>query len=968
MPPLARSTSLFVFLLFLWLTNLLQAGPRLDDRIWQLQDGMKVGAFRIASDELQCFPGHGRDHAFAIETQPNGEAVSRRARALTMGSGDSRFRLVLYGKRGRTADRRILGNLIALHVRRGTDVAAVGKSFGAFRVRCVSKKANQWLLHFDHGYEALSRLEGIRATKGILRADVLLGKRRARRFELNDPLFQHTSDRKGYLWHLRNTGENGGLAGIDINVEKVWDRYRGNGLFVGIVDDGIEYDHEDLAPNIDQVNDRNWNDGGASSGVVRSGADSHGTSCAGLAAGRGNNGLGAAGVAYEARLTSLRLTAGSPSDADEAQAIRHAPNVIGIKSNSWGPDDSEVDTLGPGPLTEVALEEVCEEGRNGKGTILVWAGGNGRDGGDDVNFDGYANSIHTIAVGSVTDRGKQAWYSESGSPLVVVAPSGGGFQALTTADLPGDQGSNPGSDADSDLEDRDYTNSFGGTSASTPIVAGACALLLEANPNLGWRDVQEILIRSARQVDPGDSDWAVNGGGLAFNHRYGAGMLDVGAAIDLAEDWGLLGAQQTQMGTFSDLSAAIPDDDDGLERTVSFSQSEALRVEHVRVKIRINHGRRGDLQILLRSPLGMESRLVDFHDSVRNHYDWTFTSVRHWGEISTGAWTLVVTDGSEGKAGTLVSAELELLGTTVGEGSGPPIFSSRDQAVGFAGSPFSYQMVTFPFATSYRAEGLPPGLSLDPGTGLISGMPVDGGTHGVTLFAGNEAGETSFTLTLNLAPPPSGDAFADGLDWTDLGYLSTGDAPWVVDNQVHSDGIDSLRSGSISDDQVSRFQTTVEGPALIRFRWKASTETNFDVLSFRAGGGLRARLSGDRDWEDHFLHVGEGTHPLTWIYRKDAALAGGEDAVWIDRLVVEEPDTSLGPAVDMQELVFSQWGDALWVNQQETTRDGSDAARSTDMQDDKKLFLETSLPGPGQVSYQVKVSTEAEFDPFVFLL
>src|SRR5262249_54532457 len=51
---------------------------------------------------------------------------------------------------------------------------------------------------------------------------------------------------------------------------------------------------------------------------------------------------------------------------------------------------------------------------------------------------------------------------------------------------------------------------FNGTSASAPIVSGVIALMLEANPDLSWRDVQEILVRSARQNNPTDKSWQTN--------------------------------------------------------------------------------------------------------------------------------------------------------------------------------------------------------------------------------------------------------------------------------------------------------------------------------------------------------------------------------------------------------------------------------------------------------------------------
>ena len=89
-----------------------------------------------------------------------------------------------------------------------------------------------------------------------------------------------------------------------------------------------------------------------------------------------------------------------------------------------------------------------------------------------------------------------------------------------------------------DLEDRDYSQEYSGTSGASPIVAGVTALMLEANPNLGWRDVQEIMIRTAQRNDSDDGYWFENVANppLSFNRRYGAGLVDASAAVVAAEN------------------------------------------------------------------------------------------------------------------------------------------------------------------------------------------------------------------------------------------------------------------------------------------------------------------------------------------------------------------------------------------------------------------------------------------------
>jgi hypothetical protein len=113
----------------------------------------------------------------------------------------------------------------------------------------------------------------------------------------------------------------------------------------------------------------------------------------------------------------MRLIAGPSSDLQEAQAMNYLPNLIQISSNSWGPPDDGVSLSKPGPLTLAAFANAAANGRNGKGTIFTWAGGNGGNRNDNSNYDSYANSIYTIAVGAIDSSGNRSFYSEPGANI-----------------------------------------------------------------------------------------------------------------------------------------------------------------------------------------------------------------------------------------------------------------------------------------------------------------------------------------------------------------------------------------------------------------------------------------------------------------------------------------------------------------------------------------------------------------------
>ena len=468
-------------------------------------------------------------------------------------------------------------------------------------------------------------------------------------------------------WHLKFANQSGAVVGTDVNIDTVWSYpnaeagQRGRGIYVGIVDDGLQTAHPDLAANVDTTIDKDWNGNDLDPNPEGTGdtGDNHGTACAGNVAAVGNNGVGVSGTAPEAKLVGMRLISAAAGDAAEAEAMTYHSTVgqiIHILSNSWGPNDDGLTLEGPGTLTVAALKSAVETGRNGKGTIITWAAGNGGDVTDNSNYDGYANSIYTIAVGAFDSQSNQAYYSEPGANLVISAPSNGASPALgiTTVDRSGAVGYNTGSTS-GEIPDANYTQTFGGTSSATPTLSGIIALILEANPKLGWRDVQEIIMRSAKKVNPTDTDWKtpVAPDNINHNHKFGAGLIDATAAVNMAKTWVNLGAQQSVVSTTpASFSVSIPDNNaTGATKSFDFSASN-LRVEHVTVKVSIGTVPKGQIEVTLTSPSGTVSRLAEKNSDSTNRYTgWTFMTVRNWGENSRGTWTLKVADRSAGTVG-----------------------------------------------------------------------------------------------------------------------------------------------------------------------------------------------------------------------------------------------------------------------------------------------------------------------------
>jgi subtilisin family serine protease len=755
-----------------------------------------------------------------------------------------------------------------------------------------------------------ARLQGL---PGVREAVPMLARQQFRRWVPNDPLFVHSPDSEGYQWHLNNTGQNDGRAGIDIKVMDAWNLYRGSGVRIGIVDDGLELNHPDLVGNTNANLGYDFNDQDADPSPGE--GDSHGTACAGVAAAVGNNGIGVVGVAPEAQLVGLRLIAAPTTDADEADALAWNQDLIHIKSNSWGPFDNAYGAGGPGPLSLAAMQTAVTTGRSGLGTIFLWAAGNGNGSGDDSNYDGWANWPHAIAVSAINDKGRPAWYSEPGANILVCAPSSG-RQGITTTDLSGEDGYNTegGTFEYPDHADLDYTNGFGGTSSSTPAVAGVVALMLQANPNLTYRDVQEILVRSATQNDEFSGGWVKNGAGFHFHHQYGAGMVNATTATSLAATWTPVAPLQTRSLTQTELALAIPDaNEQGVTKSFTVSAVDNLRLEHVTVKVKVTHPYVGNLEWRLTSPSGVTSRLARarFNDSSAN-LEWTFMSTHFWGERSEGEWKLEVADRRVDHVGTLNEVTLTFYGTPAPPDLPLPVITSPWIMVGREGWEFSGKVTASNFASDFQAgtlaTGLPPaGLTVDPVSGVISGMPMETGLFESFQSATNVTGTgAEFAYFYILAATPSLSDAVEQPTTTKIIPFGFGD-PFYQTN-TSFDGVDAIETATVDHEEHSGIEFTVDGPARFDFRWKVSSERFYDYLVLVIDGVVGDFITGEVDWIRSTSDLGPGPHNVNIYYIKDQAESRGQDRGWIDQVVItpinEPPTVSVEPITAYAGIYF----------------------------------------------------------------
>ena len=327
-------------------------------------------------------------------------------------------------------------------------------------------------------------------------------------YKCNNPLYPQQ-------YYLKNTGQNGGTKGVDINVEPAWQFTNGSpDITVAVIDNGVDRSHEDFGGRVlPGYTIRNKNGLGEPQNENSLNNKSHGTACAGIIAASNNN-LGIRGVASNIKILPINIspdaavfipfigiTSGFGSTLEIAEAINWAWKRADILSCSWG---------GGVPSNDItaALDSARTYGRNGLGCPIVFASGNSHPRIQDVSYPGNLDGI--ITVGAIDKNGNIQSYSQRGRSMDFVAPSGGRPGDIVTTDIMGSRGESLGN----------YINDFNGTSAACPQVAGVAALILSVKPDLSWTEVAHVLQKTARDLGP-----------KGFDNTFGYGLVNAGAAV-----------------------------------------------------------------------------------------------------------------------------------------------------------------------------------------------------------------------------------------------------------------------------------------------------------------------------------------------------------------------------------------------------------------------------------------------------
>lgn len=1019
----------------------------------------KVTAFELCNTEI-CV--RGEDGKF--KTIPFSSNSSDKTIKAT--SEESETFLVFYpkGQMGVQSERRILRNRILLDVGSSADLESLRTRFGLESAEPLAAGSRFAVVEASSPEEVLGLLPLLSNDPAIRAAEPLLAKERLVRvaedadpddiITPNDPFYSPGVNRN-YQWYLRNEGVNSGQEGIDICFPTALNRIEpfesGEGIRVAIVDDALFNLHDEFTRLVQDPDDEDeliveTNAGGPHLNLVNAAGDSpfgpfnvsspaavqvHGTNVAGLIGARGNDEFGITGVAPGVELSGVRLLGGGIVDAaQEAAAFSFSTDIVDISNNSWGPSDETIAFDGPEEIAEQALEDGALMGRGGLGLIYVFSGGNGGVIGDNSNYDGYANSIYTIAVGGISDSGRRAGFSERGANLVVSAPTGGGDQDIVTTSFAfsvNQDGNNAGASTFIPNPGNPLAMppvlplpGFSGTSASAPLVSGTVALMLQQNPNLGWRDVQDILIRTATMNDPTNPEWQENGAGRAavlddagnvveeavpgifFNPQYGSGLLNATEAVEMARRRGadeILGESESQFVSqlFSANNSrpgfpdgAIPDNENGSRIvTFDFSDQDNLNAEHVLLRATIISERRSDLEIVLISPSGTQSILqeVNLNNDEQSISGWTFMSVQHWGENTNGVWQLRITDTVTGNVSSINDVTLLLLGTEDPDEAAEavPVLLSSPSLVVNAQETFNY-FIEVADGVSVVVGDLPDGVIFDPETNVITGSFPEADFLSIPIGLTSITG-ASVQTNLSVVVRPTAAALGSAIGIPSFPASSGGDRPWEFEFTQTTDIADAVGTRAAarsalgladSEQSILGFNSLPQG--VLIFDWSVDSQAGSDRLWFNRGGSIPqtwdAFITGNIGFQPVAVVLPDASNTIQWIYSKDAPdPLGGPSSAGADRGLVdnlrlvslERFRESLEDAVGLEGIDVELTSRTSFFPIQNPLPAGGEVLRASGIGDGQSVDLTGFVQGPGLFEYSAFISS-ADTDVFEFLV
>lgn len=480
-----------------------------------------------------------------------------------------------------------------------------------------------------------------------------------------DPYYKHQ-------WHLRSSGlitNNGNnvktIVGVDLDILELQREYMGYGggdfVTVQVVDTGVEASHEDLAANIDPSLSLNLVTESNDPTPVRTPDDTveelspmgigHGTACAGIIAARGFNKKGVRGVAPFAKIAGCNLLENqSYANLERVFMIDDSgvKNKIVVSNHSWNYTSGNANMFDYTGMNSIYNE--VSKLRDKKGRVVVISAGNYREKGRDANLDRLIAHHYPIAVAALDYNNSYAPYSNPGANLWLSGYSGSNLFSTPTIATTMLSGKAKRVTVDElapfsaytffDDTSRSYTFGMNGTSSAAPTVSGSLALVLEACPHLGYRDVKYLSALSAKKVDPKNSSWRTNAAGISHSRDYGFGLVNPQKMIkECKGGYALLSPNKS---VDKSVAVNLADRESVL---IDFDINDNISIEFVSLSVKMDMEDYGNLQIALTSPSGTTIPVIE---RIKGDLDMDFSVEAVFGiagfldESSIGRWRLSI--------------------------------------------------------------------------------------------------------------------------------------------------------------------------------------------------------------------------------------------------------------------------------------------------------------------------------------
>ncbi|XP_076093212.1 neuroendocrine convertase 2-like isoform X1 [Mytilus galloprovincialis] len=446
------------------------------------------------------------------------------------------------------------------------------------------------------------------------------------------------------MWYLNRPN------GYDMNVLPAWRIcVNGTGVTVGVVDTGVQ-DHIDI--NIERTLDsgytrisrpiyQNWSRrwlwsrykfGGNAWNREDQETLKHGTRVAGIIAAKKNR-QGIIGIAFEAEIADVKIASTAIYETFDANLLRHRSDVIDVYSCSFANFHTGTKTYPLLSNQESSLEYGTTYGRGGLGSVYVSTTGN--SGGeetdvfrDSCSYDRLVANRYVISVAGIQHNLRKLPNGEACSAMMVAAftekPGDRSNRRVITTDI-----------------GNGITTNFNQNAAAVPMVSGAVALALSANPALTYRDIMHLLVQTSRNNLPDNiyrSNFITNAAGIRVSSYFGFGLLDIGTLVERSKTW-INVPQRQNCTTTKTFNSPLSRDSNYF--VVEITGCTATYIEHVEISLKVNHQHAGQIKWDLVSPYGTKSTILPGRGlDPASYMDITVLTVQMWGENPNGYWKI----------------------------------------------------------------------------------------------------------------------------------------------------------------------------------------------------------------------------------------------------------------------------------------------------------------------------------------